>query len=202
MELGAGGAAGPGQRGGAEPGRLLFLLLGGGGGGGSGWAWPSGGGGEGGTGTDTESDPEPDYEALPRGSAASTHMLAGAVAGVLEHSLMYPVDCVKVRRVESTRHGSCASGVGGRGRRAGYRGSNSRIEARSGTKSSSKRNVFCSCAVLPSRIIVGGAAQSEFSKEAMRFDRRARQMPGLSVEWVERINSGRQGATGSCFFAD
>ncbi|KAK9400974.1 mitoferrin-2 [Crotalus adamanteus] len=99
MELGAGGAAGPGQRGAAAPGRLLLLLLGGDGGGGSGWVWPwpSGGGGKGGTGTDTETGPEPDYEALPRGSAASTHMLAGAVAGVLEHSLMYPVDCVKTR---------------------------------------------------------------------------------------------------------
>ncbi|XP_042315526.1 mitoferrin-2 isoform X2 [Sceloporus undulatus] len=53
----------------------------------------SGGGGEGGSGVETE----PEYEALPRGSAASTHMLAGAVAGVLEHSLMYPVDCVKTR---------------------------------------------------------------------------------------------------------
>ncbi|KAM6442956.1 mitoferrin-2 isoform 2-T2 [Liasis olivaceus] len=99
MELGAGGAAGPGQGGAAAPGRLLLLLLGGDGGGGSGWVWPwpSGGGGEGGSGTDTEAGPEPDYEALPRGSAASTHMLAGAVAGVLEHSLMYPVDCVKTR---------------------------------------------------------------------------------------------------------
>lgn len=98
MELGAGGAAGPRQSDGVEPVRLFFLLLGGGGGGsgGSGWAWSSGGGGEGGTGTGTETGPEPDYEALPRGSAASTHMLAGAVAGVLEHSLMYPVDCVKV----------------------------------------------------------------------------------------------------------
>uniref|UniRef100_A0ACB8FA14 Uncharacterized protein n=1 Tax=Sphaerodactylus townsendi TaxID=933632 RepID=A0ACB8FA14_9SAUR len=95
MELGAGGAAGPRQRDGAEPVRLLFLLLGGGGGGGSGWAWSPGGGGEGGAGTGTETGPEPDYEGLPRGSAASTHMLAGAVAGVLEHSLMYPVDCVK-----------------------------------------------------------------------------------------------------------
>lgn len=116
MELGAGGAAGPGQRGGAEPGRLLLLLLGGGGGGGSGWAWPSGGGGgEGGTGTDTETGPEPDYEALPRGSAASTHMLAGAVAGVLEHSLMYPVDCVKVRTDGSSRVGieESESGPGG-----------------------------------------------------------------------------------------
>uniref|UniRef100_A0A8D0H629 Solute carrier family 25 member 28 n=1 Tax=Sphenodon punctatus TaxID=8508 RepID=A0A8D0H629_SPHPU len=38
-----------------------------------------------------------DYEALPQGSAVSTHMLAGAVAGVLEHCVMYPIDCVKTR---------------------------------------------------------------------------------------------------------
>lgn len=41
-------------------------------------------------------EPETDYEGLPQGVATSTHMLAGAVAGVMEHCLMYPVDCVKV----------------------------------------------------------------------------------------------------------
>ncbi|MEE6486281.1 hypothetical protein FKM82_014567 [Ascaphus truei] len=40
---------------------------------------------------------EPEYEALPEGSTVTTHMLAGAVAGVMEHCLMYPVDCVKTR---------------------------------------------------------------------------------------------------------
>ncbi|NP_001086329.1 mitoferrin-2A [Xenopus laevis] len=42
-------------------------------------------------------DNEPEYEALPDGSNVTTHMLAGAVAGVMEHCLMYPVDCVKTR---------------------------------------------------------------------------------------------------------
>uniref|UniRef100_A0A8B9SN84 Solute carrier family 25 member 28 n=23 Tax=Neognathae TaxID=8825 RepID=A0A8B9SN84_ANAPL len=32
-----------------------------------------------------------------QGAAVSTHMLAGAVAGVMEHCVMYPVDCVKTR---------------------------------------------------------------------------------------------------------
>ncbi|XP_036384903.1 mitoferrin-2-like [Megalops cyprinoides] len=41
--------------------------------------------------------PEPDYECLPQGASTSTHMLAGAVAGVMEHCLMYPIDCVKTR---------------------------------------------------------------------------------------------------------
>ncbi|XP_069836096.1 mitoferrin-2 isoform X1 [Dendropsophus ebraccatus] len=38
-----------------------------------------------------------EYEALPEGSTVTTHMLAGAVAGIMEHCLMYPVDCVKTR---------------------------------------------------------------------------------------------------------
>ncbi|ESP00444.1 hypothetical protein LOTGIDRAFT_140739 [Lottia gigantea] len=37
------------------------------------------------------------YESLPVTSTMSTHMVAGAAAGVLEHSIMYPVDCVKTR---------------------------------------------------------------------------------------------------------
>ncbi|KAL4612882.1 mitoferrin-2-like isoform X1 [Arapaima gigas] len=40
---------------------------------------------------------EPEYEALPQGASLGTHMLAGAVAGIMEHCLMYPVDCVKTR---------------------------------------------------------------------------------------------------------
>lgn len=37
-----------------------------------------------------------DYEGLPQGATTGTHMLAGTVAGIMEHCLMYPVDCVKV----------------------------------------------------------------------------------------------------------
>lgn len=44
----------------------------------------------------TSVEPEIDYEGLPQGAATSTHMLAGAVAGIMEHCLMYPIDCVKV----------------------------------------------------------------------------------------------------------
>lgn len=44
----------------------------------------------------TPVEPEMDYEGLPRGVATSTHMLAGSVAGIMEHCLMYPIDCVKV----------------------------------------------------------------------------------------------------------
>ncbi|KAG9270429.1 mitoferrin-1 [Astyanax mexicanus] len=41
---------------------------------------------------------EPDeYESLPPHASLATHMTAGAVAGVLEHTVMYPVDSVKTR---------------------------------------------------------------------------------------------------------
>uniref|UniRef100_A0A3Q0SWQ1 Solute carrier family 25 member 28 n=1 Tax=Amphilophus citrinellus TaxID=61819 RepID=A0A3Q0SWQ1_AMPCI len=45
----------------------------------------------------TSLETEIDYEGLPQGMATSTHMLAGAVAGIMEHCLMYPIDCVKTR---------------------------------------------------------------------------------------------------------
>ncbi|VDK84064.1 unnamed protein product [Dibothriocephalus latus] len=38
-----------------------------------------------------------DYESLPEGVSPAVHMLAGASAGFMEHSIMYPVDCVKTR---------------------------------------------------------------------------------------------------------
>lgn len=42
-----------------------------------------------------------DYENLPTSASLSTHMTAGAMAGILEHTVMYPVDSVKVRRQET-----------------------------------------------------------------------------------------------------
>lgn len=39
---------------------------------------------------------EIDYESLPT-DRLSTHMMAGAAAGMMEHCVMYPVDCVKTR---------------------------------------------------------------------------------------------------------
>ncbi|XP_034040434.1 mitoferrin-2 [Thalassophryne amazonica] len=42
-------------------------------------------------------DCEVEYECLPQGASTSTHMLAGAVAGIMEHCLMFPIDCVKTR---------------------------------------------------------------------------------------------------------
>ena len=37
-----------------------------------------------------------EYESLPT-EKVTVHLAAGALAGVLEHCVMYPVDCVKVR---------------------------------------------------------------------------------------------------------
>ena len=38
---------------------------------------------------------EVDYESLPT-DKLSAHLMAGAAAGMMEHCVMYPVDCVKV----------------------------------------------------------------------------------------------------------
>ncbi|XP_051510217.1 mitoferrin-1 isoform X1 [Myxocyprinus asiaticus] len=43
------------------------------------------------------SEGDVDYESLPAHASLYTHMTAGAVAGVLEHTVMYPVDSVKTR---------------------------------------------------------------------------------------------------------
>ena len=39
---------------------------------------------------------EAEYESLPT-NKLSVHMLAGGAAGVAEHCIVYPVDCVKVK---------------------------------------------------------------------------------------------------------
>ena len=39
-----------------------------------------------------------EYESLPT-SSTSTHMIAGSMAGILEHCVMYPIDSVKVTKV-------------------------------------------------------------------------------------------------------
>ena len=44
----------------------------------------------------TVSDDE--YESLPKHSSPSVHLLAGAMAGISEHCIMYPFDSIKVRQ--------------------------------------------------------------------------------------------------------
>jgi hypothetical protein len=39
---------------------------------------------------------EHDYEALPDNSSLTSNLIAGALAGIGEHAVMYPVDSVKV----------------------------------------------------------------------------------------------------------
>lgn len=45
-----------------------------------------------------ELDDVEDFEALPGTASPAVHMLAGGMAGMLEHCAMYPFDVVKVRR--------------------------------------------------------------------------------------------------------
>lgn len=45
---------------------------------------------------DEDDGSDGDYESLPPHVSVATHMTAGAVAGILEHTVMYPVDSVKV----------------------------------------------------------------------------------------------------------
>ncbi|TRZ03908.1 hypothetical protein DNTS_011093, partial [Danionella cerebrum] len=47
--------------------------------------------------SEVKSDGGEDYESLPPHASLGTQMTAGAVAGVLEHTVMYPVDSVKTR---------------------------------------------------------------------------------------------------------
>ena len=42
-----------------------------------------------------EAGTEVDYESLPT-DRISAHLIAGGAAGIMEHCVMYPVDCVKV----------------------------------------------------------------------------------------------------------
>jgi solute carrier family 25 iron transporter 28/37 len=44
-----------------------------------------------------------DYESLPTNNVV-THMTAGAIAGVMEHCVMYPLDSVKVSRFRNRIH--------------------------------------------------------------------------------------------------
>ncbi|XP_022080846.1 mitoferrin-1-like [Acanthaster planci] len=40
---------------------------------------------------------EYEYESLPETTTLTTHLMAGAIAGIMEHCVMYPVDSVKTR---------------------------------------------------------------------------------------------------------
>lgn len=38
-----------------------------------------------------------DYEGLPETASTLTHIMAGAAAGIVEHSALYPIDLIKTR---------------------------------------------------------------------------------------------------------
>lgn len=40
---------------------------------------------------------EIDYEALPENASLAAHLAAGALAGIMEHSVMFPIDSIKTR---------------------------------------------------------------------------------------------------------
>jgi hypothetical protein len=42
---------------------------------------------------------ELDYEALPT-TSVKVQLLAGAIAGIAEHTIIYPIDAIKVRPLE------------------------------------------------------------------------------------------------------
>ncbi|KAH3671223.1 hypothetical protein WICMUC_004740 [Wickerhamomyces mucosus] len=45
----------------------------------------------------TDAHIEIDYESLPENAPMSAQLLAGAFAGIMEHSVMYPIDAIKTR---------------------------------------------------------------------------------------------------------
>ncbi|CAG8643719.1 3050_t:CDS:2, partial [Dentiscutata heterogama] len=45
----------------------------------------------------TEIEQDHDYESLPANSSLTANLIAGALAGIGEHTIMYPVDSIKTR---------------------------------------------------------------------------------------------------------
>ncbi|KAF8584021.1 mitochondrial carrier [Ramaria rubella] len=56
---------------------------------------------------------EPDYEALSSNAGLGANMLAGALAGITEHAVMFPIDSIKTRmQVFATSPAAVYSGIG------------------------------------------------------------------------------------------
>ncbi|KAG1746651.1 mitochondrial carrier domain-containing protein [Suillus paluster] len=56
---------------------------------------------------------EVDYEALPSNTSLGVNMLAGALAGITEHAVMFPVDSIKTRmQVFATSPAAVYTGIG------------------------------------------------------------------------------------------
>ncbi|RYP49018.1 hypothetical protein DL768_005209 [Monosporascus sp. mg162] len=50
-----------------------------------------------------------DYESLPPNFSLTQNMVAGAFAGIAEHTVMYPIDAIKVRDRPFATSGACAT---------------------------------------------------------------------------------------------
>jgi solute carrier family 25 iron transporter 28/37 len=56
---------------------------------------------------------EVDYEALPSDASLGVNMLAGALAGITEHAVMFPIDSIKTRmQVFATSPAAVYTGIG------------------------------------------------------------------------------------------
>ncbi|KAK9470936.1 mitochondrial RNA-splicing protein MRS3 [Dipodascopsis tothii] len=58
-----------------------------------------------------DDDDEFDYEALPKNTSLAANLMAGAFAGIMEHTVMYPVDAIKTR-MQAVASGSASLGSG------------------------------------------------------------------------------------------
>ncbi|QLQ78570.1 hypothetical protein HG537_0A08170 [Torulaspora globosa] len=53
---------------------------------------------------------EIDYESLPANASLASQLMAGAFAGIMEHSVMFPIDALKTR-IQSASSGTAKSGL-------------------------------------------------------------------------------------------
>lgn len=79
------------------------------------------------------SDPgiqEIDYEALPDTAPLSYQLIAGAFAGIMEHSIMFPIDALKTRMqaVSEIKAAASASASGGAGAASGGAGAGTLLQ--------------------------------------------------------------------------
>ncbi|KAK9464359.1 mitochondrial carrier domain-containing protein [Lipomyces arxii] len=58
-----------------------------------------------------EDEEEFDYEALPKNTSLASNLMAGAFAGIMEHTVMYPVDAIKTRMQIVSKGGVSYSGI-------------------------------------------------------------------------------------------
>ncbi|ANB12366.1 Mrs3p [Sugiyamaella lignohabitans] len=60
---------------------------------------------------DDDDEDYDDYESLPQNTSLAANLVAGAAAGIMEHTVMYPVDAIKTRMQVVTGAGNKYSGI-------------------------------------------------------------------------------------------